>query len=114
MDNVLPAGIATELAGNIRRHATAAAGYRVVVGRESHPVLELKSDGFVIAADGRPPLRGYADLFRGEDRVLHGLVTCAWAEDGRVGYDFKRESVGTNVPADYVLPNHSGLLEGPA
>lgn len=111
MDSLLPSDIASGLSAGEARSSRTKSSYRVVVGNASHPVLELRQDGFVIAVDGRPPLRGYADVFQGDDRVLRGLVTCAWAEDGRVGYDFKRSTGGHNVPADYVLPAHSGLLE---
>ena len=111
MDNVLPSAIASELDARCRSTARSAGTFRVVVGEQSHPVVELNDKGFVIVAEGRPPLRGFADVFRGSERVLHGLVTCAWARDGQVGYDFKRDALGQHVPADYVLPEHAGLLE---
>ena len=85
--------------------------FRVRMGRAEHTVMELTASGFVIEAEGRPPLRGYTDIFRGDERVLHGLVVCAWERDGMVGYEFKREVGGREVPADYVLPDHAGLLE---
>lgn len=83
---------------------------RVCAEGRDHQVMELTADGFVIEADGRPPLRGYADIFRGEERVLHGLVICSWAEDGLVGYEFKRDTAGGNIKADHAPPSHAGLL----
>ena len=114
MENILPDGFGADNIGQDQRPSRAArsGGYRIVVGKVSHPVLELRADGFVIAADGRPPLRGFADVFHGDERVLHGLVTCAWADNGRVGYDFKRGTHADPVPADYVRPAHAGLLNG--
>ena len=67
----------------------------------------------VIEAQGRPPLRGYTDIFHGEERVLHGLVVCTWAKDGLVGYEFKRDTTGGEVRPDHAPPEHSGLLTGP-
>ena len=71
--------------------------------------MELTESGFVIEAEGRPPLRGYADIFRGDDRVLRGLVVCSWAQDGLVGYEFKRDTTGAEVSADHVRPDHAAL-----
>jgi hypothetical protein len=83
---------------------------RVCAENRDHQVMELTTDGFVIEADGRPPLRGYADIFRGEERVLRGLVICSWAEDGLVGYEFKRDTSGGEIRADHAPPAHAGLL----
>ncbi|MEM9138319.1 MAG: hypothetical protein AAGB15_00685 [Pseudomonadota bacterium] len=108
MDMVLPGG--AERAAVADRKRRGAPRYRVVAGAASHHIVELNDAGFVIEADGRPPLRGYADIMQGDERVLRGLVVCTWARNGLVGYEFKRETAGLAVPADYVLPAHSGLL----
>lgn len=112
MDTELPGDIAQAL----RRQTAVAKRARLRVRGEAldHEVLDLTDDGFVIAADGRPPLRGYADIFKGEDRVLHGLVVCSWAENGLVGYEFKRGTAAAPVAPDHVPPAHAGLLEGPS
>lgn len=98
-----------------RRSAQRKASRHVIVaGERRHRVMELTRDGFVIEADGRPPLRGFVDLMLGEDRISRRLVVCAWAEKGLVGYDFKRSSPDRgNTPADWVEPGHSGLLPAP-
>ncbi len=88
--------------------------HTIVAGERQHRVIELTKDGFVIEADGRPPLRGYVDLCLGEDRISRRLVVCAWAEDGLVGYEFKRSSPDKEkTPADYVEAGHAGLLAAP-
>lgn len=74
----------------------------VRVGKAQFPVVELSGQGFVITADGRPPLRGFADIFRGNERVLRGLVTCAWTEEGRVGYEFKHATQAAPIGVDHV------------
>lgn len=114
MDAILPGNIATALEDQRQRELRHASAFRVVAGGRDHAVVKLAKSGFVIEADGRPPLRGYADIMRGDERILRGLVVCTWARDGLVGYDFKRDGFGNNVPVDYVLPTHSGLLDAPS
>ena len=94
-----------------RNEARRRSRLRVRVGARDHQVLDLTDSGFTIEADGRPPLRGYADIFQGEDRILHGLVVCSWAEDGLVRYEFKRDTAGADISPDHVPPGHAGLLE---
>ena len=77
------------------------------------PLVELTSSGFVLAADEPPPMRGYADIFAGDERILHGLVMCTWARDGMVGYEFKRGGSVQEIRVDHAPPAHSGLLSGP-
>ena len=73
----------------------------VQVGSDQFPVTRLSDQGFTITAEGRPPLRGFADIFAGESLVRHGLVTCAWHEGDQVGYEFKHASWAGQVAADY-------------
>ena len=74
---------------------------RVRAGADEFDIMRLSDSGFVIAADGRPPLRGYADIFRGDELILRGLVTCAWTDHGAVGYEFKHSTQSTQIAADY-------------
>lgn len=113
METALPEGIAGALELARRRTERRQSILRVRVGNRDHQVMELTSSGFKIEADGRPPLRGYADIFRGEERVMRGLVVCTWAEDGMVGYEFKRDTIGGAIAADHVPPTHAGLLDKP-
>ncbi|MEL6479156.1 MAG: hypothetical protein AAFR17_17640 [Pseudomonadota bacterium] len=87
--------------------------HRVVAEGRDHRIVELGETGFVIEADGRPPLRGYVEIFLGEERIDRQLVICDWARDGLVGYAFKRDSAGADVPADYAASEIAGLLSGP-
>ena len=113
LDTILPGDIAQAMEVERQRSLRKPSGYRVVSDGREHAVVRLRKSGFVIEADGRPPLRGYADVMHGDDRVLRGLVVCIWARDGQVGYEFKREGGGLDVPVDYVRPNHAGLLDAP-
>ncbi|MEM9045672.1 MAG: hypothetical protein AAGC81_13355 [Pseudomonadota bacterium] len=87
--------------------------FRVIAQGRDHRIMELSAEGFVIEADGRPPLRGYVEIFDGDERVDRRLVLCDWARDGLVGYEFKRDGAGNDVPTDYVPSVIAGLIEGP-
>ena len=113
MDTILPAGFTGVSEAHRRNTLRRESRLRVRTDAQDHAVMELTANGFVIEADGRPPLRGYADIFRGDNRVLHGLVQCSWAEDGLVGYEFKRDTAGAEVSPDHVPPVHAGLLNAP-
>ena len=78
-----------------------ASGLRVQVGRAHFPVTTISNEGFVILAQGRPPLRGFADIFQGDTLLRHGLVTCAWQEGNQVGYEFKHAAYAGPVAPDY-------------
>ena len=110
MDTALPEHISTALAERAEKRRDRKSVFRVRAGEREAKVVELASDGFVIQADGRPPLRGYADIFRGEECILRGLVICSWARDGQVGYEFKRGTTDGTVPVDYVRGPIAGLL----
>lgn len=113
MDAVLP----PDIAGAILRDQTARARRRSVYSvrwSESElPVVELTPRGFVVEAETPPRMRGFTDIFEGDDRVMHGLAICTWARDGLVGYEFKRGTGARQIRADHAPPAHSGLLEAP-
>ena len=95
---------------NLRRARTR---HTVAAGGRRHPVIEIDARGFVIEADGRPPLRGFVDLLEDDRLVDRRLVVCAWAREGLVGYEFKRDTGGRPVAPDHVPPGHAGLLPPP-
>ncbi len=113
MDAMIPREMAGAMEGERRERARRQSQYSVRWLDGELPVLELTPDGFVIEADGPPPLRGYTDIFLGDERIVHGLVICTWSRDGLVGYEFKRGSAAKEVRVDHAPPVHSGLLDGP-
>ena len=110
MDSALPADVTATLSDAVIQSRRRPSRYRVKADGRDMPVTDLASDGFVIEADGRPPLRGYADIFQGDERILRGLVICSWARDGLVGYEFKRGTADGTIPVDYVRGPVAGLL----
>lgn len=110
MDSALPTHVTHALDEKAESRLRKPGAFRVRAGEQEARVTELASDGFVIQADGRPPLRGYADIFKGDQQVLRGLVICSWAHDGLVGYEFKRGTTDGTMPVDYVRGPVAGLL----
>lgn len=118
MESVLPGDVVSEIELGRRRSRRARTRHLVVAGEREHHIVELTEDGFVIEADGEaageagglPHLRGYVDILLGDERIARRLAVFAWARDGLVGYEFKHDAAGRETPADYVKPEHLGLL----
>ncbi|MFK7942913.1 MAG: hypothetical protein AB8B85_08400 [Paracoccaceae bacterium] len=94
----------TERRSMSARKKRAESRFCVQVGKDEFPITQISDEGFVITAEGRPPLRGFADIFQGESLVRHGLVTCAWHEGDQVGYEFKHSTNAGPIAPDYA-PN---------
>jgi len=113
MESDLPPELQSEIEVARRNRTRRAGRYAVLAGRRRHPIMALSAAGFTIEADGRPPLRGFVEILDGEERIDRRLVICSWAENGLVGYEFKHDSAGRAVAADFVAPDHAGLIEAP-
>ncbi|MEX0968938.1 MAG: hypothetical protein WD046_00685 [Paracoccaceae bacterium] len=75
---------------------------RIQVDGKTYPILDLWDDGFAIAADVAPTLRGYVDLYDGARQMAQCLIMRA-DEDGDVlTYTFKwRTEVFASPPVDF-------------
>ncbi len=113
MDSVLPSDIAGARGMATVKPARRKAHYSVRWADGELPLVELTASGFVLAAGAPPPVRGYTDIFAGDERIMHGLVMCTWARNGLVGYEFKRGGSLQEIRVDHAPPTHSGLLSGP-
>lgn len=113
MDQHIPNELSGALEHERRRLARRRSRFRVRLNDVELPVLELTHDGFIIESEQRPMLRGYMDIFHGDERILHGLAVCTWVRDGMVAYEFKHDTTAGEIRVDHEPPAHSGLLEGP-
>lgn len=113
MESDLPPGLASEIELARRNRSRRSGRYAVVANRRRHPMMALTSTGFTIEAHNGPALRGYVDILDGETRIDRRLVVLSWAEDGLLGYEFKRDGAGHDVKPDHVPPAHAGLI-GPS
>lgn len=113
MDNFVPKDVTAAMEVDRRNRTRQRSRHRVVAGTREHRVMNLRAHGFVIEADGTPPLRGYVDLYEGGRLLGQLLVVCVWARDGLVGYEFKHDNSGRNVPPDHEASRIAGLIGGP-
>ena len=85
----------------------------VHAGDQVFPIIKLWETGFSVDPQRVPKLRGLVDIYDGPRHISQALIIAADEEDGRVVYDFKRETVVGETPIrDYVeeKPAPAGLL----
>ena len=76
--------------------------FRVRSGEREYDVLTLRPNGFEIASDGHPHLRGFVDLMHGATRLAHCLILQAEEADGVASYEFKLRTADLGAaPVDY-------------
>jgi hypothetical protein len=69
-----------------------------------YPILRMERDGFTIAAERAPSLRGFVDILLNEERIARCLIFCVGSEHGVVSYGFKRMTAdGPPSPTDFVV-----------
>lgn len=72
---------------------------RVVADDVAYPILSMRENGFSVALDGVPHLRGLVDVQDGA-RPLWQCLIVASEEDGlQMHYEFKRQTAVTDRPA---------------
>ena len=113
MESILPGNVLSEMERGRLKSRRARTRHLVVAGERQHRIMELTEAGFVIEADGLPHLRGFVEIMLGDERIARRLALFAWARDGLVGYEFKHDASGREIPVDYVKPEHLGLLGAP-
>lgn len=65
-------------------------------------VLRLWDNGFSVARDDAPFLRGYVDLYDGPTQLFQCLIVACSEEPGEMRYEFKRlTAVSHTPPSDY-------------
>lgn len=75
---------------------------RIHVDDAVYPILDLWDDGFTIAADTAPALRGYVDLYDGARQMAQCLIMHSDAQGDVLTYTFKRRTeVAAAPPVDF-------------
>ena len=83
---------------------------RVQVGEAWYPIRSYDPDGFEVAIDVAPKLRGLVEIHDGPRIVRSALVVADEISDGAIRYSFKRVTAArTRAPLDY-----EAALEAPA
>ena len=89
-------------------------GLRVHVGGAWYPIQAMDEDGFEVALDVAPKLRGHVEIHDGARVVRSALVVAGEVRGGAMHYVFKRVTTPRAEAAlDYVrvLPATAGLIE---
>lgn len=86
---------------------------RVVADGTAYPILRLRKDGFSVAADGVPHLRGLVDVQDGARLLWRCLIVASAEEGGEMHYEFKQQTaIGDGPALDFELSKQApaGLL----
>jgi hypothetical protein len=113
MSEYLPKELREQLAAAHRKAKRKRATRSVHIGDEAFAILDMSDNGFSVARDEAPRLRGLVNIYEGPRHLYQALIVAA-AEAGDVmQYDFKRNTAATGHPAvdfEQVEARPAGLL----
>lgn len=94
----LPEELRAQLAAAHRKAKRKRARRSVHIGDEAFAILEMSDNGFEVAREDTPHLRGLVDIYEGPRHLYQALIVAA-AEAGDVmRYDFKRNTAASGQP----------------
>ena len=99
MTTFLPKDLQADLDAARAQKKRARSRLSVRFGERSFPILRLWDSGFAIDADRAPHLRGYVDVYKGENQLLTCLIVASQLEEDEVVFDFKRMTAIQTGPA---------------
>ena len=69
---------------------------------ESYKVLKMWSNGFSVATEDAPHLRGLVDLYDAGRHLSQALIVASEVGDGEMRYEFKRSTLAADkAPVDF-------------
>lgn len=75
---------------------------RVEANGESHTIVRMLPEGFVVDRSSAPNLRGLVDIFDGGRHLSQCLIVASEADGHRMEYEFKRNtSANDGAPLDF-------------
>lgn len=75
---------------------------RLDVHGQIYPVLRMRKNGFSVAAEDAPHLRGLVDLYDGARHLFQCLIVASEEDSGEMHYEFKRATaVATRAALDF-------------
>lgn len=104
MDVILSPEVQTELDAARMAGLKKLSRYRVEVSGTRYVILRMFEDGFTVAADDTPAMRGAVDIYEGPAHLFQCLIIAEdGVEAGERRFTFKRATpVTTHPAADYV------------
>ncbi len=113
MSTFLPKDVEDGLRDAIIANQRRTSRLRVEVNGQSYAVLRMWRNGFSVAAEDAPRLRGLVDIFEGGNHLSQALVVASEAAGDEMHYEFKRSTPAADkAPVDFARdPNApAGLL----
>lgn len=113
MSEYLPKEIRDQLAAAQRHVKRKRATRSVHVGDEAFAIIEMSDDGFALASDEAPRLRGLIDIHEGAQHLYQALIIASSEDGDLMRYDFKRNTATSlTAPVDFVQSDTrpAGLL----
>ena len=103
MSEYLPKEVRDGLELARREAARKRSRYRVQVGGETFTLLRYWDEGFSLAAEDAPHLRGLVDIYEGARHLSQALIVASSEEPGEMVYEFKWATPASDTaPRDYV------------
>lgn len=113
MSEYLPKELREQLAAAQRKAKRKRATRSVHIGDEAFAILDMSDNGFAVATEDTPHLRGLVDIFEGPRHLYQALIVASAEAGDMMRYDFKRNTAAmTAPPVDFEQKAHrpAGLL----
>jgi len=106
----LPQSIQDELRAAQTKAAKKRLRLRVEANGESHTIVRMLPEGFVVDRGSAPNLRGLVDIYDGGRHLSQCLIVASEADGHRMQYEFKRNTSATDgAPLDFVRPDDAPI-----
>ncbi|MBF9045399.1 hypothetical protein HKCCE4037_18830 [Rhodobacterales bacterium HKCCE4037] len=98
MTEYLPDELRHQLAAAHRAAKRKKSTRSVHIGDEAFAILEMSENGFAVAIDEAPRLRGLVDIYEGPRHLYQALIVAASEDGDLMRYDFKRNTAAVPTP----------------
>ncbi len=106
----LPQSIQDELRAAHAKSAKRNQRLRVEANGESHSIVRMLPEGFVVDRASASNLRGLVDIYDGGRHLSQCLIVASSTDGHRMQYDFKRNtSASDGAPLDFERPDDAPI-----
>lgn len=83
---------------------------RVEANGQSHTIVRMLPEGFVVDRGTASNLRGLVDIYEGSRHLSQCLIVASEADGHRMQYDFKRNTpTSDGAPLDFERPDNAPI-----
>lgn len=102
MSTILPKHLEEELRAAVLKNQQRKSRMRVEANGDSYRVLKMWSNGFSVARQDAPKLRGLVDLYDAGKHIAQALIVASEEMDDQLRYEFKRNTLAADkAPLDF-------------